>query len=490
MAKKRRTKKRKASAAGAHLSQDNENDNMQSQPASPTHGGSQHGLGDRAIARSSLLSTEGKSSEGRESSEMEEGTYTEMTSAVSSDGHEEANLTSVLRARRYQRNQQHPHHEYNDEGEDEDGDDTSEGRSMYGGAPSHYPTMATKHRVEMPYGTENDQDVDMLSTRSITEQDLDYRWEHGRRYCGPHYFMPNDDYEQIRLSLVHRIFIDIFEGKLTSTPLDDPELILDVGTGIGEWAIGMADMYPDCEVIGTDISAIQPTSVPTNCFFEVDDAELEWTREPDSFDLIHLRNMLGCFADWHLIYDEAFRALKPGGWIELIDFDESNGGLSGFVSQFPPDSDIHQLFPNYLKAVEKSGRVRGLAHMNPSWLNRAGFVDIKVTDHVIPIDNEAGGGRLWLISCIDGLEAMCLRTMTQYADWSADRVKEACFNVAKEMAHFAKDPVKAKGLTMNVRVVVGRKPLVPESGERSPVAPCSGAEHDAGHPAKGQSPMS
>jgi SAM-dependent methyltransferase len=302
--------------------------------------------------------------------------------------------------------------------------------------------------------------------------------------------MPNDDYEQIRLSLVHRIFIDIFDGKLTSTPLDDPELILDVGTGIGEWAIGMADLYPDCEVIGTDISAIQPTSVPTNCFFEVDDAELEWTREPDSFDLIHFRNLLGCFSDWHLIYDEAFRALKPGGWIELIDFDESNGGLSGFVAQFPPDSDIHELFPNYLQAVEKSGRVRGLAHLNPSWLNRAGFVDIKVTDHVIPIDNEAGGGRLWLISCIDGLEAMCLRTMTQYGGWEPDRVKQSCYNVAKEMALFAKDPVKAKGLTMNVRVVIGRKPLMAD-GERSPVAPCSGAaspEHGMAQVTEGQTP--
>ena len=281
--------------------------------------------------------------------------------------------------------------------------------------------------------------------------------------------MPNDEFEQIRLSLVHRIFLDIFDGQLTSTPIDDPDLVLDVGTGIGEWAIGMADQFPECEIIGTDISAIQPTSVPTNCFFELDDAELEWTRESDSFDLVHFRNMMGAFTDWHFIYTEAFRVIKPGGWIELVDFDDSKGGMGDFVSQFAPESDIHELFRDYTTAVEKTGRVRGLAHLNPAWLHQAGFVDIKVTEHIIPINIDAGGGKLWLISCIDGLEAMTLRLLTQHAGWEGDRVKEACLNIAREMAGFAKDPVKAKGLTMTVRVVVARKPL--DSREKSPREP-------------------
>lgn len=164
MAKKRRTKKRKASAAGAHERQHNEDEAMTSHPASPTQGGSQHALDERAQARASLLSTEGKSSEGRLSSEMGEGTYTEMTSAVSSDGQGESSLASALRARRYQRFQHQHQHEHGHNGEELDGDDEddmSEGRSMYA-APSEYPTIAAKHRVEMPYGsTEHDQDADM-----------------------------------------------------------------------------------------------------------------------------------------------------------------------------------------------------------------------------------------------------------------------------------------------------------------------------------------
>jgi methylase of polypeptide subunit release factors len=47
-------------------------------------------------------------------------------------------------------------------------------------------------------------------------------------------------------------------------PLEDPEKILDIGTGTGIWAIEMADMFPNAEVIGTDLSPIQPDWIPSN----------------------------------------------------------------------------------------------------------------------------------------------------------------------------------------------------------------------------------
>lgn len=97
--------------------------------------------------------------------------------------------------------------------------------------------------------------------------------ENGRRYCGD-YIFPNDDLEQDRLRVVHQVFLNVFNFELTSVPLEDPKHILDIGTGTGEWAIGMAELFPSCEVVGVDISAIQPTAVPHNVFFEVDDCEV------------------------------------------------------------------------------------------------------------------------------------------------------------------------------------------------------------------------
>jgi len=44
----------------------------------------------------------------------------------------------------------------------------------------------------------------------------------------------------------------------------------------GRRCIEMADEYPSAQVLGIDLSPEQPTWVPPNCKFEVDDFELEW----------------------------------------------------------------------------------------------------------------------------------------------------------------------------------------------------------------------
>lgn len=54
-----------------------------------------------------------------------------------------------------------------------------------------------------------------------------------------------------------------------------------------------ADEHPSAEVIGVDLSPIQPSFVPPNCHFEVDDATLPWTYLPSSFDFIHIRCLMG-----------------------------------------------------------------------------------------------------------------------------------------------------------------------------------------------------
>ena len=49
-------------------------------------------------------------------------------------------------------------------------------------------------------------------------------------------------------------------NKLYFSPIgEDIERVLDVGTGTGIWAIEMGDQYPNAEIIGTDLSAVQPS---------------------------------------------------------------------------------------------------------------------------------------------------------------------------------------------------------------------------------------
>ena len=49
--------------------------------------------------------------------------------------------------------------------------------------------------------------------------------------------LPNDDKEQERLDILHHVFRLTLAGGLCRTPLDNPQKILDIGTGTGIWAM-------------------------------------------------------------------------------------------------------------------------------------------------------------------------------------------------------------------------------------------------------------
>jgi hypothetical protein len=50
--------------------------------------------------------------------------------------------------------------------------------------------------------------------------------------------LPNDDAEQVREGLKHKLYLDyLMDGKLFLAPIgDNPQKIVDLGTGVGMWA--------------------------------------------------------------------------------------------------------------------------------------------------------------------------------------------------------------------------------------------------------------
>src|SRR5690606_1293096 len=76
--------------------------------------------------------------------------------------------------------------------------------------------------------------------------------------------------------------------------------ILDLGTGTGNWAVELADTYPDdVEILGTDITPWQPTYVPPNVRFDIEDFNNEiWTLADNGYDVVHGRNLIGSVENW------------------------------------------------------------------------------------------------------------------------------------------------------------------------------------------------
>ncbi|KAK5081567.1 hypothetical protein LTR05_007698 [Lithohypha guttulata] len=132
--------------------------------------------------------------------------------------------------------------------------------------------------------------------------------------------LPEDEKEQERLDMQHTMLLKLFGGKLILAPVKDEELLhaLDLGTGTGIWAIDFADVHPNCQVLGIDLSPTQPSFVPPNCKFEVDDYESEWTFK-QRFNLVHGRMMLTSIERPEELFKNTYDSLVPGGWFELQD---------------------------------------------------------------------------------------------------------------------------------------------------------------------------
>ena len=84
-------------------------------------------------------------------------------------------------------------------------------------------------------------DNNSTTTTSLSSSVRDYAFENGRRYHKFReglYAFPNDEAEQEREDMKHAMIVNLCGGKLHFAPIgDDPQNIIDLGTGTGIWCI-------------------------------------------------------------------------------------------------------------------------------------------------------------------------------------------------------------------------------------------------------------
>ncbi|KAK4240966.1 hypothetical protein C8A03DRAFT_12786 [Achaetomium macrosporum] len=332
-------------------------------------------------------------------------------------------------------------------------------------SPAEAEILPASHwqQIEPEQFDDNDSGYsDMLSsTASLSSTILEYRTLHGRTYHGSignaEAWEPNDEAHAESMDIHHHMCTLLLGGKLFLAPIaDNPEALLDVGTGTGIWAIDFGDQYPNTEVIGTDLSPMQPTWVPPNVKFEIDDANMDWTWAENSFDFVHARILAGSISDWQKFYCNAFRCCKPGGWMESHEASllwRSDLGIR-------EESAMGQWGKVFQEAGRKTGRTFSLVDegLQQKYMEEAGFVDIVVKDLPCPSGDwprdpekkELGlFARLALESDIDGY---ILYIWGSVMGWKPEEIKVYIAHLRREVRDRSIQPWFLR------RVVYGRKP--------------------------------
>ncbi|KAF5690857.1 TAM domain-containing protein [Fusarium circinatum] len=228
------------------------------------------------------------------------------------------------------------------------------------------------------------------STDSVSSSIFEYRKLHGRTYHreigSSQYWAANDERQSELLDINHHCLTLGIGGKTHLAPLDTEKITkaLDIGTGTGIWALDFADEYPNVEVIGTDVSPIQPSWVPPNLQFEIEDCTQEWTFAPDSADYIHIRWLIGSIPDWYKFFREAYKTCKPGGWVESF---EPSGIITSDDDTVKESSALGQWGKLFIEGAKKLGVSFTVyeEELQRKAMEAAGFVDIQQFEYKTPI---------------------------------------------------------------------------------------------------------
>ncbi|KDQ63063.1 hypothetical protein JAAARDRAFT_694199 [Jaapia argillacea MUCL 33604] len=171
-----------------------------------------------------------------------------------------------------------------------------------------------------------------------------FRQEYGRNLnnYSEVYRLPADEEELDRLNKQHEMFKEMM-GRYPppmeevmaedDSPGEERKAVLDLGCGSGCWQVAhgpkritdVALDFPHCSAVAVDLVPMQSLTMPPNLrrelMLEVDDINLGLEHFYNDFNVVHVRLISSGIRDYAGLVDQITRVLRPGGMLDLLEFD-------------------------------------------------------------------------------------------------------------------------------------------------------------------------
>ncbi|KAK8008170.1 hypothetical protein PG991_010721 [Apiospora marii] len=204
--------------------------------------------------------------------------------------------------------------------------------------------------------------------------------------------LPESDSQQRQARARHRLYTAVLDGNLTCCKLPSKvNRVLDIGSGIGCWAVDIARQHPEAQVTCIDHHAVCLRDAPSNVSLHVADLNRDWPVEPNSLDLIHIRAMSDDVVSWPFVLGQALRALRPGGQLEVS---EIRPRFWDFDGQFAVTDVLPEGEQMSAELSAKMGVDLDPSERLPMWLDNAGFEKAAQRSEIIPVGNWSKDAKL------------------------------------------------------------------------------------------------
>jgi SAM-dependent methyltransferase len=196
------------------------------------------------------------------------------------------------------------------------------------------------------------------------------------------------------LQFQHKLFLREMNGALLpeAIVLEKVETVMDLICGPGGWCLDFSRQHPEVMVYGVDINRgiIEHAredaahAHAANLQFVATDRTRPLPFSAHTFDIVHVQNGTSLYTmeQWPEVMEEITRVLKPGGWLNLVDFE------MGPASQ-PAIDRVLTFLGQLLATIHRSSEPGGRAPFTGSTLGPQRMTGFHYTDigyKLYPVD--------------------------------------------------------------------------------------------------------